>query len=130
MGDLSQHFSSSEFRCHCRKCQMPAIAPELLQALEQLISDMTVPATGRVTVHITSGYRCPDHNRKVGGAPNSQHCQGIAADIVVKTPSGNIIPPISVYSYFDHLFPNSHGLGLYKGWTHIDTRPNRARWKG
>lgn len=30
---------------------------------------------------ITSGYRSPEHNRKVGGAKNSMHVQGGAADI-------------------------------------------------
>jgi hypothetical protein len=30
---------------------------------------------------ITSGYRSPEHNRRVGGAPKSMHVQGKAADI-------------------------------------------------
>ena len=30
---------------------------------------------------ITSGYRTKEHNRKVGGVPNSSHCKGLAADI-------------------------------------------------
>lgn len=32
-------------------------------------------------VHIRSGYRDPDHNRRVGGAKSSQHVLGTAADI-------------------------------------------------
>lgn len=35
-----------------------------------------------VPVHITSGYRCPELNRALGGAPLSQHLQGLAADFV------------------------------------------------
>ncbi len=31
-------------------------------------------------LHITSGYRCPQLNAAVGGAPASQHTQGLAAD--------------------------------------------------
>lgn len=31
----------------------------------------------------TSGYRCPELNAVVGGAPNSQHMEGQAADIVI-----------------------------------------------
>ncbi|WP_303909453.1 D-Ala-D-Ala carboxypeptidase family metallohydrolase [Thiohalomonas denitrificans] len=38
-------------------------------------------ALGPVTV--TSGYRPPALNRKIGGARNSQHRYGLAADIVV-----------------------------------------------
>ena len=32
-------------------------------------------------IRITSGYRCPELNRAVGGASNSQHLRGEAADI-------------------------------------------------
>ena len=32
-------------------------------------------------IYINSGYRCPDVNRSVGGAENSYHLQGRAADI-------------------------------------------------
>ena len=35
-------------------------------------------------VTINSGYRCPTHNRNVGGVSNSRHTKGEAADIVVK----------------------------------------------
>lgn len=33
-------------------------------------------------IEISSAYRCPELNAAVGGAPNSQHLQGLAADIV------------------------------------------------
>lgn len=33
---------------------------------------------------VTSGYRCPELNAKVGGVPNSAHLYGYAADIVPK----------------------------------------------
>jgi len=32
-------------------------------------------------ITVTSGYRCPDHNRSVGGAKGSQHVKGNAADL-------------------------------------------------
>jgi zinc D-Ala-D-Ala carboxypeptidase len=34
----------------------------------------------RQPLEISSGYRCPDLNAAVGGAPNSQHAQGLAVD--------------------------------------------------
>lgn len=44
--------------------------------------------SGNVGVTINSGFRSISHNTNVGGASNSQHMYGIAADIVVsgKTP--------------------------------------------
>lgn len=30
---------------------------------------------------ISSGYRCSEVNKAVGGVPTSQHCKGMAADI-------------------------------------------------
>ncbi len=34
-------------------------------------------------IKVTSGYRCPAVNRKVGGSPQSRHVQGCAADLKV-----------------------------------------------
>jgi len=38
-------------------------------------------------VLITSGYRCPELNKKVGGVANSQHIVGEAADIAISDES-------------------------------------------
>ncbi len=32
-------------------------------------------------IHINSGFRTPEINKAIGGAKNSQHCLGMAADI-------------------------------------------------
>jgi len=47
---------------------------ELLQRLRSLI--------GRPII-ITSGYRCPKHDREVGGPGTSFHTKGLAADFYV-----------------------------------------------
>ena len=36
-------------------------------------------------IYITSGYRCPELNKKVGGVENSYHTRGMAADITAKS---------------------------------------------
>lgn len=35
-------------------------------------------------IYITSGYRSPELNRRIRGARNSQHMQGLAVDFVVR----------------------------------------------
>jgi uncharacterized protein YcbK (DUF882 family) len=35
---------------------------------------------------VSSGYRTPERNRQLGGAANSAHVQGVAADLVIPEP--------------------------------------------
>lgn len=138
MGDISQHFSSWEFACKCRLvggrksagyCEGETrAAPELLEVLEKLRHDLTVDTGHEVRVEITSGYRCPAYNRKVGGAKASQHCEGIAADIKVRYANKLQVDPDDVATYLENTYPDRYGIGRYESWTHIDVRPNKARW--
>lgn len=73
---------------------------------------------------ITSGYRTPSYNAKVGGSPTSYHVKGMAADIRV---SG--IDPVIVGMYAESI--GAKGIGLYaydNGFIHIDTRQMHYRW--
>ena len=57
--------------------------PGITQNLERLVANVLDPlreAWGKPIV-VTSGYRCPELNKAVGGARNSHHMQGMAADI-------------------------------------------------
>lgn len=78
-GDLSEHFSASEFRCHCGGklpgCANVLVLRQLLESLETYRKHLGHP------VHIVSGYRCPKHNAAAGGAKASQHINGTAADV-------------------------------------------------
>jgi uncharacterized protein YcbK (DUF882 family) len=54
-------------------------------AIEELVKRTLQPlrlAYGR-PIRISSGYRCRELNRLVGGSPKSQHIKGEAADCVV-----------------------------------------------
>lgn len=72
---------------------------------------------------ITSGFRCKEINKLVGGAYNSQHLYGQAADFVVKkyTPS-QIIEKIKKSNIeFDQL------INEYNKWVHISFNKGRNR---
>lgn len=121
MGDLTAHFSSREFRC--RDGSEHPIDCGLLTMLEAIRCHFDAPVT------ITSGYRSSAYNAAVGGATNSRHLYGDAADFQV--PQKEIS---EVHRWCNEMFPVS-GLGIYTrgagwGWIHIDNRGSRARWTG
>ncbi len=124
MTQLSPHFHAREFRS--RDGAEHPIDPILIEMLETLRADL-----GGHPVTVTSGYRSPEHNRRVGGAKNSYHVRGMAADIRVANKT-----PQQVYDAAVRLFPRHGGIGLYRrnnangGWVHVDSRPTSARWTG
>jgi uncharacterized protein YcbK (DUF882 family) len=116
MGDLSEHFSRKEFECSCG-CGTDTVDAELLHVLESIRS-----VTG-AAIKINSGHRCEKHNKSIGGAKNSMHLTGKAADIVVKG-----ISPKDVYENLDIAYKDKYGIGKYETFTHIDVRKTKARW--
>ena len=62
-----------------------------LGALIILCSKVLQPARDMygAPIHVSSGYRSPSVNKAVGGARNSQHTLGEAADITVYSREGN-----------------------------------------
>lgn len=72
---LTPHFNLREFQCRC--CQQAKVWPQLPLCLEKLRTLWGKPLI------LTSGYRCPTHNKEVGGVPHSLHTKGCAADVVV-----------------------------------------------
>ena len=113
------HFTDKEFRCrHCGKLPAGGIDKRLLIMLEQLRKQI-----GNRPIIINSGYRCPEHNKASGGAKNSQHLYGRAADIRV-----NGMSPRELEKYCDKLFVND-GVGMGgQNIVHVDTRGHKARW--
>ena len=112
---ITEHFKVKEFAC---KDGSPIVfVDEYLAILLNILRD-----TIKKPVIITSGYRTPEHNKKVGGAKYSFHMRGMAADITVKD-----MTPKDVAKELDKLVPNSCGIIVYKSWVHFDTRSSKYR---
>ena len=65
-----------------------AAVVENLKALVQYVLDPAREALGE-RVMVNSGYRSPSLNRCVGGAVDSQHVKGEAADLRTRSAEGN-----------------------------------------
>lgn len=122
---LAPDFKVRELRC--RDGTDTIMVDEVLTVVLQCIREHFGKA-----VTITSGYRTPAHNAAVGGAKSSQHLLGRAADIRVQGVSVE-----DVAAYAESLLPNCGGIGRYPvkvgratGWVHLDTRAEKARWRG
>ena len=113
---LSKNFVSTEFDCNQSDCcNITYIDLDLVQILQKIRDHF-----GK-SVSISSAYRCPSYNKRVGGASKSYHVRGQAADIKV---SG--ISPLLVAQYAESL--GVKGIGYYDTFVHIDTRTSKFYW--
>jgi len=115
---IAEHFYLDEFQCPC--CKQVMLHSLLLQKVKGLRYKIQKP------VIITSGYRCPEYNLKVGGVKNSYHLLGMAADVYV--PGINLVDLLKVAEEIDF-----SGIGFYpqRNFLHLDIRPaGPARWQG
>lgn len=111
---LSKHFSRSEIACKCcgRIGSHPEHLAKLLALLEKIREHIGKP------VHLTCAYRCPAHNKAVGGVPKSYHTQDMAADIWVE---GMAVDELADAARAC----GAGGLGRYYGaqFVHVDVGP-------
>ncbi len=81
------------------------------------------------SIHVNSGYRCPELNKTVGGAANSQHMTGQAADIIDFT-NGNL----HLFDFikdsglpFDQLITECPDKNGVPAWVHVSFDAKRNR---
>lgn len=90
---------------------LKALCENVLQPLREYLN---------APVIVSSGFRCAQLNKKVGGRPNSQHCVGMACDFVV--PQRNLK---DVFKYIKNNLPYDQLLYEYNStdkWIHVSYR--------
>ena len=106
-------FDIEDFDCPC--CGQNQMDKDFLWKLDFARTLADVPFV------VTSGFRCPKHNRskKVGGSPTSSHLKGLAADIAVQ----------SDYARFRIIWglitAGFKRFGVGDGFIHIDADPDK-----
>ena len=112
---LTRNFKFSELACPCcGKCEMNPVFMTRLQVLRDIYG-------GPLT--IVSGYRCSQHNKKVGGSSNSDHLRGEAADIRVRDKTSK-----QLYKLWELAFSlKFKGIGIGKNHFHVGIRDGSGK---
>lgn len=95
--------------------RMDALTVYRLDALRELIKRPFV---------INSGYRTPEHNRKIGGAPRSAHVEGLAVDISIRKWSHEEKKDLVLYARQ----LGFNGVGISPTFIHLDRKERLASW--
>ena len=122
---LSPHFNISEFRCKCGKEHETLNNPELIEKLEKLFTALNCSK-----IIVTSGYRCKQHDKNVGGSGTGQHTLGNAADICCYGQDGQPISSKVVCCKAQDIgFTGSANITAAYQYTHVDVRTD-SKWYG
>ena len=122
---LSPHFNAREFRCQCGKTHETLIASKLVDKLEALYTALNCSK-----IIVTSGYRCPEHDKAVGGTSSGQHTKGTAADVCCYGQDGQPISSKTVCCKAQDLgFTGIANITSSYQYTHLDVRTS-GKWYG
>ncbi len=120
---LTTNFNLSEFNKHNF-----TITDTIFQNIFELAKNLQVLRDEvKKPIKITSGYRNTEFNKKIGGASQSRHITGEAADLKIEG-----YTPKQVAAIIEKLIAagkmKQGGLGIYSTWIHYDVRGTAARW--
>lgn len=108
-----RYFTREEFRCHCggKHCDGFPAEPEekLIRLADRVRTHFGVPVT------VSSGVRCPVHNKAVGGVSNSRHLSGKAMDFSVRGFSSSAVVP-----YVQSLTGVRYAYAIDHSFVHMD----------
>jgi len=107
---VSRNFHIKEYQSKCGSHHV-LLHPALILGVQSIRDAVKFP------IKINSGYRTIGHNARIGGAPNSYHTKGMAADL-----SGRDL---------DAIYQAARQIGMMarkyteKGFVHVDVGPER-----
>jgi uncharacterized protein YcbK (DUF882 family) len=120
---LTNNFNLNEFNKH----NFP-LTETILRNIQELAKNLQVLRDEvKKPIKITSGFRDSSFNKKIGGASQSRHITGQAADLKIEG-----YTPKQVAAIIEKLIASGKmkqgGLGIYSTWIHYDVRGTAARW--
>jgi uncharacterized protein YcbK (DUF882 family) len=125
--DVSKYYSKSDFQSESdpnKDSDWPGMNQELLDKLDALTEEVRRYNGGFVKFDINSGFRSEAYNYEIGGAAQSYHTKGMAADLDVPTSvlSGDQLYDLAAKVGF-------RGIHYYsdESFVHVDVGPER-RW--
>ena len=124
---LSPHFMLREF---LQLKRYPKNVPTLQAVVNLTYGCLMLLEPARLIagpIIVTSGFRCEEVNRKVGGVTRSQHLTGQAADIHLANPSRfrQLVEFLKTCEHTDQLLTGS--TWLHVSWTPFDTPRHMIR---
>lgn len=141
MSKISKYFTLEEMNCKCKNCKNkkpPILVMNNLLLLGKEL-DKLREKVGKPMI-VDSAYRCPTHNKEVGGVDNSTHTKGLACDWHVFNMTEE-----DMFRYASLLEPEQagvkkpkwifSGVGYYpnRNFCHVDISKSSKRpatWKG
>src|SRR6266540_1407342 len=147
---ITKHLRVGDFLNHDEQNVWPryaAVSPRLLDKLELVVAEIarwhSDSSKIDLDIDVHSGFRAPDHNRRVRrAATDSQHQYGDAADVMIDANGDGKFTAMDarMVGLAVEIVELKHpdlvgGLGLYTSrrtgpYVHIDARGHRARWRG
>ena len=148
---ITKHLHVGDFLNHDQQGVWPsyaAVNPKLLDKLELVIQEIARwhgdKAVADIEIDVHSGFRAPEHNKRIQrAARDSQHQYGDAADVAIDANGDGKLTAIDsrMVGLAVEIVELKHpdlvgGLGIYTSrnsntnYVHIDVRGRRARWRG
>lgn len=109
------YFPEKELRCKCG-CGAYDMDEMFMYYLNRVREVANIPFI------ITSGYRCPAHNEKVGGSKTSSHLIGKAVDISCTNSKDRHIMIENLCFHFNR-------IGIGKDFIHVDMDDNKPEYR-